>query len=93
LGKSSDKGWSNRTLRKAVWAQGRALTATPQAMDLTKVATATPKRVKRLLVLLVFSKVRPKPVGDGCDQSGDSHTEAGKKRLVLCAFQSTCPTA
>jgi len=56
LGKFSDKGWCDRTSQKALWAQGCALSAAPPAMDLTKLATATPKRVKRLSLLLVFFK-------------------------------------
>jgi hypothetical protein len=50
LGKFSDKGWSDRTSRKAVWVQERALTAAPQVMILTKVATATSEAGKKRLV-------------------------------------------
>ena len=40
------RGMCDRTSHIALWAQGRALSAAPPALNLYKVATATPKQAK-----------------------------------------------
>jgi hypothetical protein len=93
LGKFSDKGWSDRTSRKAVWAQGWSLSAAPQVVNLTKVATATSEAGKKTFGTFgLFQKYVPSPNGDEPLQSGDSHTEADKSVLpTFTLFKDLLP--
>jgi hypothetical protein len=94
LGKFSDKGWSDRTSRKAVWAQGWSLSAAPQVVNLTKVATATSEAGKKTFGTFgLFQKYVPSPAGDGFDQSGDSPIRSGQKAFGTLRFSKYMPCA